>query len=153
MRSPLVRPTLVALALAAGSLAVPGCAGSGGAGPSRELTTAQFDDVPVPQGFALDDASGRCYSYAEGGSGAAAIRMGRLEYAGAGDPDAVLAWYESEMAKPLHGWTDRRRLAASDDGVAALFARGEDRCLVRVVREGAGTRILIQRNTDESRGS
>jgi hypothetical protein len=134
------RPLAAALAL---SLAAAGCAALGGGSSSRVLSTAQFDDVPVPRGFALDLSEGRSFSYTEGGSGPASIRMGRLEYAGQGVPEEVLAWYASEMPRPIHGWDTG---AAAGDG-RMLFLRGDERCLVSVLQEGAGLRLVVERNT------
>jgi len=128
----------LALALAAG-----GCGTLGSGTASRELSTAQFDDVPVFRGFALDLAEGCSFTYTEGGSGPAAIRMGRLEYTGRGGSEEILAWYASEMPRSIHGWD-----AGSPSGPGRmLFRRGEDRCLVAVLEEGSGLRIVVERNT------
>ena len=128
----------MALALAAG-----GCESLGSGTASRELSAAQFDDVPVPRGFALDLSEGRSFSYSEGGSGPASIRMGRLEYTGRGSVEDLLAWYGAEMPRPIHGWD-----AGSPGGAGGiLFRRAEDRCFVSVSGEGAGIRIVVERNT------
>jgi len=137
---------LVALALLA--VAATGCIAPGSGSVSRELTSAQFEDVPVPDGFAIDDSEGRTFSYSEGGSGAAAIRMGRLEYTGRGDATAILEWYAAEMPRSIHGW--EAGVPLETDPPSMAFRRGEERCLVTVRPEGGAVRILVHRNTDET---
>ena len=143
-----MRPFTPVAAVLLSVAALAGC-NSPGAGPtSRELSSAQFDDVPVPRSFALDLGGGRSFSYSEGGSGPAAIRVGRLEYVGRGSVDDVLAFYAAEMPRPLNGWT-----AAGDAGRGALrFRRAEERCVVRAVEEGGAVRIVVERNTGEAAG-
>ena len=92
------------LAVLATVLVLPGCPSLGPGSLSKELSSAQFADIPVPRGFALDDAEGRSFSYTEGGNGPVPVRIGRLEYVGRGTGDEVLAWYAAEMPRPLHGW-------------------------------------------------
>ncbi len=136
----------LAAAIAAVSLALPlaGCPALGGGTVSRELSSAQFDDIPVPRGFAIALAEGRSYSYSEGGSGPAAIRMGRLEYVGQGDPDALIAWYAEEMPRPIHGWGAGKPVEGK---AAMMFRRGAEGCLVTVKTEGAALRIVVERNS------
>ena len=140
------KPLSLAAALAAAALALPlaGCPSLGGGTTSRELSSAQFDDIPVPRGFVIDLAEGRSFSYSEGGSGPAAIRMGRLEYSGLGDPDEILQWFATEMPRPIHGWD----AGAPVEGMSArLFRRRAERCLVTVKTEGTALRIVVERNT------
>ena len=136
-----IPPTFLAV-LAAASLA--GCAGTDSGSISRELTSAQFEDVPVPPGFAIDASEGRSFSYSEGGGGAAAIRLGRLEYTGRGEPLETLTWYAEEMPRSLHGWG--RGLDLESDPPSMRFERGGERCLVTVRTEGGGIRIVVERN-------
>jgi hypothetical protein len=135
---------LAALAAIALALPLAGCPSLGGGTASHELSSAQFDDIPVPHGFAIDLAEGRSYSYAEGGSGPASIRMGRLEYTGRGDADEQIQWYASEMPRPIHGWGAG---AAVEGKSAMLFRKGAERCLVTVKTEGAALRIVVERNS------
>ena len=95
----------LAAALAAVALALPlaGCPSMDGGTLSNELSSAQFDDVPVPRSFSIDLAEGRSFSYAEGGSGPCPVRLGRLEYTGQGDATEILQWYAAEMPRPIHG--------------------------------------------------
>jgi hypothetical protein len=132
----------VALLLLLAAAAASGCAGSGAAA-SRELSTAQFDDVPAPPGFVMD--TDYTYSYAEGGAGPVPIRMGRIEYTGTGDAEAVVGWYLEQMPRTLHGWERGVRVEGAD--AAARFARGADRCLVAARREGGLLRVVVERNT------
>jgi len=142
MRTP---RTLAALGLAAVLLAA-GCASdSGESASSRELTTAQFDDVPVPKGFVIDLSPGRSFSYAEGGGGVGSLRMGRLEYTGLGSPAAILEWYASEMPRPMHGWSAGEPFPARRDSM--IFRRGDEVCLVTTRTEGAQVRVVVERNT------
>lgn len=132
-------------------LAAAGCGSlSGGVPTSRELSLAQFDDVPVPRGFVLDSREGRSFSYSEGGSGPAPIRMGRLEYTGLGDAGDTLAWYAGEMPRPLHGWSAGEPVPGRES--ALLFRRGGDACLVTVRPEGSGLRVVVERNTGHAVG-
>lgn len=143
-----MRITPLPLLLLAAAVAAPaaGCGSMGTAVPSsRELSTAQFDDVPVPRGFVLDLSEGRSYSYAEGGGGPAAIRMGRLEYTGLGTASEVLAWYASEMTRTIHGWGAGE--APEDGGPSLLFRGKSDLCLVTVRTEGSQLRVVVERNT------
>jgi hypothetical protein len=136
-------PILAALSIA---LALPGCPSLGSGSLSKELSSAQFADVPVPRGFALDDAEGRSFSYAEGGSGPSSVRLGRLEYTGRGDAADLLAWYASEMPRPLHGWDAGTEVEAAGRP-ALLFRRGAERCLVTAREEGGAVRLVVERNT------
>ncbi len=147
MRTPrILSAVLAALVGSAGC----GTLGGGAVPTSRELSLAQFDDVPVPRGFALDSREGRSFSYSEGGSGPAPIRMGRLEYAGQGAAGDTLAWYAAEMPRPIHGWSPGEPAA---EGSAALrFRRGSEVCLVTVRQEGSGLRIVVERNTGHAVG-
>lgn len=141
---------LLAVLAALGGAA--GCAtGGGGVPTSRELSVAQFDDVPVPRGFSLDLAEGRSFSYAEGGSGPAPLRMGRLEYTGLGGIEDVLGFYAAEMPRPIHGWSPCDR-SAEDRPSSLRFTRGGDVCLVTVRQEGAQLRIVVERNTGHAVG-
>jgi hypothetical protein len=143
---PKSRIPAVAVLAAALLVAAPGCEGvSGGFPGSRELTSAQFDDIPVPRGFAIDLAAGRSYSYAEGGGGPGAIRMGRLEYTGLGDPDELVGWYAVEMPRPMHGWSSGE--PHPDRPNSMIFRRGGEVCLVSARAEGAQVRVVIERNT------
>jgi hypothetical protein len=135
---------LAALLLLAAPLA--GCPTTGGTA-SRELSAAQFDDVPVPAGFVLDTREGRSFSYAEGGGGPSSIRMGRLEYEGLGELAKVREWYAAEMERPIHGW---KPAGASGEGL--LFTRGADRCLVTCTSQGAAVRVVVERNTGRAAG-
>jgi len=138
------RSLAAALAVVVLALPLAGCPSLGGGTVSRELSSAQFDDIPVPRGFAIDLSEGRSFSYSEGGSGPSSIRLGRLEYSGLGDADEVLQWYAAEMPRAIHGW---------DAGVpvegksAMLFRKGTERCLVATGPEGAALRIVVERNT------
>ena len=136
----------LAAALAAVALAIPlaGCPSLGGGSASRELSSAQFDDIPAPRGFVIDLSEGRSYSYSEGGGGTASIRMGRLEYTGRGEPEGILQWYAAEMPRPIHGWDGG---APVEGASAMMFRRGKERCLVTVTPEGASLRIMVERNT------
>jgi hypothetical protein len=134
-------PALVALALA---LPLAGCPTMGEGTASKELSSAQFDDIPVPRGFAIDLGEGRSFSYAEGGGGPGSIRLGRLEYSGLGDVDEILAWYSSEMPRPIHGWT---RVAGEEGSPVLTFKKGGERCIVSVKTEGAAIRVVVERNT------
>ena len=139
----------LAAALAAVALALPlaGCPTMGAGTASRELSSAQFDDIPVPGGFAIDLAEGRSYSYSEGGSGPSSIRLGRLEYSGLGDADEILQWYASEMPRAMHGW----EVGAAVEGAhSILFKKGTERCLVTARPEGAALRITVERNTGDA---
>lgn len=141
-------PRIPAAALVAAAMvaAAAGCEGVGGTSPaSRELTSAQFDDIPVPGGFAIDLSAGHSFSYAEGGGGPGAIRMGRLEYTGLGDPDEILGWYAVEMPRPMHGWS--AGVPSPDRADAMIFRRGDEVCLVIARPEGAQVRVVIERNT------
>ena len=143
---PMTRFHAAVLCAAALLIAGPGCGSiSGESAASRELTSAQFDDVPVPRGFALDLSGGRSYSYAEGGGGVGAIRMGRLEYTGLGDADGILGWYGVEMPRPMHGWSSGE--LHPDREHAMYFRRGGEVCLVTTRTEGAQVRVVIERNT------
>ena len=134
-----------ALAVLALALPLAGCPSMDGGGTaSRQLSSAQFDDVPVPKGFVIDLAEGRSYSYSEGGGGPASIRMGRLEYTGLGDAEEILQWYAAEMPRPIHGWAPG---GAAEGVPSMLFRRGSERCLVTVKPEGAAVRIVVERNT------
>jgi hypothetical protein len=135
---------VVSLALALAALAATGCI-TGSDPPSRELSTAQFDDVPAPPGFVLDASRGRSYAYAEGGAGACALRLGRMEYTGTGDSDAVLAWYSANMPRSVNGWGPAEPVEGGPD--RARFRRGGEACLVVVHREGGRLRVVIERNT------
>jgi len=138
-----MRPLLpIALVLAAAVL--PGCPSLGGS-VSRELSSAQFADVPVPRGFALDDAEGRSFSYTEGGSGPSPVRLGRLEYIGRGTPDEILAWYAREMPRPMNGWDAGK--AIEGGAPSMLFTRGDEKCLVSLREEGGALRLVVERNT------
>jgi hypothetical protein len=139
-------PRTLAPALAALALALPlaGCPTMGEGTASHELSSAQFDDIPVPRGFVIDLSEGRSYSYAEGGGGPAAIRLGRLEYSGLGDADETLRWYAAEMPRPIHGWTP---VAAEEGSPSLLFKKGAERCLVTARPEGAALRVVVERNT------
>ena len=53
-----MRPSLL-FAVLATALVLPGCPGLGSGSVSKELSSAQFADIPVPRGFALDDAEGQ----------------------------------------------------------------------------------------------
>jgi hypothetical protein len=136
----------LAAALAAVVLALPlaGCPTTGGGTISRELSSAQFDDIPVPRGFALDLEEGRSFSYSEGGSGPASVRLGRLEYSGLGDADEILQWFASEMPRPIHGWV---AVPPEEGATSLLFQKGAERCLVSARPEGAALRITVERNT------
>jgi hypothetical protein len=140
-----IPPTTLAV-LAAATLA--GCFGTGSGSISRELTSAQFEDVPVPDGFAIDASEGRSFSYSEGGGGAAAIRLGRLEYTGRGDPAETLTWYAEEMPRSLHGWG--QGVVREGDTPSMLFERGGERCVVTVRTEGGGIRIVVMRNVADA---
>ena len=133
-------------ALAALALALPlsGCPTMGGGTISKELSSAQFDDIPVPRGFSIDLAEGRSFSYSEGGSGPSAIRLGRLEYSGLGDPEEALQWYAEELPRSIHGWETGVPVEGKS---AMLFRKGAERCLVSTRPEGAAVRIVIERNT------
>ena len=135
-------PLFLALVIAAAVL--PGCPTLGGSA-SKELSSAQFADIPVPDGFALDDSEGKSYSYTEGGSAPNAVRLGRLEYLGRGSVEAVLAWYASEMPRPLHGWTAPK--AVAEGATSMMFTKDKEKCLVRVQEEGAALRLIVERNT------
>lgn len=136
----------LATALVAMALALPlaGCPTTGGGTLSRELSSAQFDDIPVPRGFAIDLAEGRSYSYSEGGNGPSFIRLGRLEYSGQGDASEILQWFASEMPRPIHGWDSG---AGEEGGSTLLFKKGKERCLVTARPEGAALRLTVERNT------
>lgn len=138
MRAPLLLSLVLATAV------LPGCPSLGGTA-SRELSSAQFADVPVPRGFALDDSEGRSFSYTEGGSGPKAVRLGRLEYIGRGSIEEILAWYASEMPRPLHGWAAGKPVG--DGTTAMMFERGTEKCLVSLREEGAALRLVVERNT------
>ncbi|MHC4820151.1 MAG: hypothetical protein ACYTDX_00350 [Planctomycetota bacterium] len=134
------------------SLVLPACAGMAGSAPhSRVLTTKQFPDIPVPRGFGLDSTTVDTFTYSEGGNHRTALRMGRLNYEGSTPVEAVVAYYETEMPRPMHGWSAGEVLPASDDGASRLlFVRGEDRCVVRVHASGGMTHLMIERNTGEA---
>lgn len=135
-------------ALAALILALPstGCylMGMGPGTPSMELSSAQFDDIPVPRGFALIDSEGRSFSYSEGGNGPSPVRLGRLEYSGLGDADEILQWYAAEMPRAIHGWSSG---SAVEGRPSILFTKGGERCLVTAKPEGSALRITVERNT------
>jgi hypothetical protein len=136
----------LAAALAAVALALPlaGCPSLGGGTASHELSSAQFDDIPVPHGFAIDLSEGHSYSYSEGGGGPASVRMGRIEYTGRGDADEQIQWYAAEMPRPIHGWGPG---TAVEGKAAMMFLKGTERCLVSVKTEGAALRIVVERNS------
>jgi hypothetical protein len=134
---------LAALAALALALPLAGCPSLGGGTRSRVVSEAQFDDIPVPPGFAIDLAEGRSFSYTEGGSGPGSIRMGRLEYTGRGDVEALTAWYLEEMPRTIHGWS----AGAEAPGGGSLYRRGDEACLVTLRPEGGGVRIVVERNT------
>jgi len=140
-----MRPSIL-FAVLATACVLPGCPSLGSGSVSHELSSAQFADIPVPRGFALDDAEGRSFSYTEGGNGPSPVRLGRLEYVGRGEPVEVLAWYAQEMPRPLHGW-DAGKEIESPDRPAILFSRGTERCLVSVRQEGGALRLVVERNT------
>jgi len=136
----------LAAALAAVALALPlaGCPSMAGGTASRELSSAQFDDIPVPRGFSIDLSGGRSFSYSEGGNGPSSIRLGRLEYIGLGDSDEVLGWYATEMPRAIHGWTAGTPVEGKP---SMLFRKGGERCLVSATPEGSALRIVLERNT------
>ena len=136
----------LAAALAAVALALPlaGCPSMDGGTASKELSSAQFDDIPVPRGFAIDLSEGRSFSYSEGGSGPCPVRLGRLEYSGLGDAEEILQWYASEMPRTIHGWT---AVAPAEGAPSLLFTKGTERCLVTAKAEGSALRIVVERNT------
>lgn len=136
----------LAAALLTVVLALPlaGCPTTEGGTLSRELSSAQFDDIPVPRGFAIDLSEGRSYSYSEGGNGPASIRLGRLEYSGQGDAAEILQWFASEMPRPIHGWDS---VAGEEGGSTLMFKKGKERCLVAARPEGAAIRLTVERNT------
>jgi len=136
----------LAAALAAAALALPlaGCPSMDGGAVSKELSSAQFDDIPVPRGFAIDLSEGRSFSYSEGGSGPSPVRLGRLEYSGLGDAAEILQWYASEMPRTIHGW---KAVAPAEGDTSLLFTKGSERCLVTTRVEGSALRIVVERNT------
>jgi hypothetical protein len=137
---------MLAVLLFAAAPTLCGCESVGGPPPSsRELSSAQFDDIPVPRGFVLDLSPGRSFSYAEGGAGVGAIRLGRLEYTGLGDSQETLAWYAAEMPRPMHGWSTGAPHGTRPD--ALLFRRDGEACLVTALLEGSQLRIVVERNT------
>ena len=138
------RTLAAALAIAALALPLAGCPTMGEGTVSKELSQAQFDDIPVPRAFAIDLTEGHSFSYSEGGSGPASIRLGRLEYFGQGDAAEILQWYAAEMPRPIHGWDAG---TGPEGGPSLLFKKGKERCLVTVVPEGAAIRIIVERNT------
>jgi len=138
------RTLAAALALAALALPLAGCPTTGGGTLSKEFSSAQFDDIPVPRGFAIDLSEGRSFSYSEGGSGPASIRLGRLEYSGRGDAAEILQWYAAEMPRSIHGWDAG---TGPEGGPTLLFRKGKEKCLVTVLPEGAAIRITVERNT------
>lgn len=150
--SPSRRRIPASLALLACAVLLPACAGTLGSAPrSRELSSSQFADVPVPRGFGLDDANVDTFTYSEGGNHRSALRMGRLIYEGSAPVEAVVEYYEAEMPRPIHGWDAGKRLSDRGDGaVRVLFQRPEDRCLVRVHASGGMTHLVIERNTGEA---
>jgi hypothetical protein len=143
----IVATFLLSVALGAGCVSL----GGGPTPVSRELGAVQFNDVPVPGGFVLVTEDGRSWSYSEGGSGPGSIRMGHLEYTGKGDIVELVAWYETQLLRPLHGWTGVERLSADDDSGSLVFERPEDRCVVSIRREGPLVRIVVDRNPAASR--
>jgi len=137
----------IVVLLALPALAGAGCASPSSPGNSRWLSSAQFDDVPVRGGFLMDTSPGKSWSYAEGGSGAGSFRLGRLLYEGREEPGPLLAWYETEMLRPIHGWPPGTRL----DENTLLFVRGGERVLILVERVGEITRLVVERNTRSAR--
>lgn len=135
----------VAAALAVLALALPlaGCPTTTGT-VSKELSSAQFDDIPVPRGFAIDLSEGRSFSYSEGGAGPAPVRIGRLEYTGLGDAEETLNWYSSEMPRTIHGWV---ALPVEEGSPSRLFKKGSERCSVTATPEGGSIRVTVERNT------
>jgi hypothetical protein len=140
-----MRPCLPFAVLSA-ALVLPGCPSMGSGSVSHELSSAQFADIPVPRGLALDDAEGRSFSFTEGGNGPAPVRLGRLEYTGRGTAEDLLAWSAQEMPRPLHGWDAGKQVEAAGRP-ALLFSRGAERCLVTVRDEGGAVRLIVERNT------
>lgn len=138
------RTLAAALAVVALALPLTGCPSMGDGTASKELSSAQFDDIPVPRSFAIDLSEGRSFSYAEGGSGPVPVRLGRLEYVGQGDAAEILQWYGSEMPRPIHGWT---AVPPEEGATSLLFTKGTERCLVTTRVEGSALRIVVERNT------
>ena len=143
MRTP--RRSLAALAAVALALPLAGCPTLDGGTASTELTTTQFDDIPAPLGFSLDLGEGRTFSYTEGAGGPVPVRLGRMEYTGLGDAEEVVAWYASEMPRPIHGWDAGTPVPG--EVPAMLFKRGGERCLVTAKPEGSALRVVVERNT------
>ncbi len=144
------RAVLAAPLLALAALA--GCMLGGAPSPSRELSLAQADDVPVPAGLALETASGRSFSYAEGGEGDDAILLAHLEYLGLPSPEDVLAFYEREMPRPPHRWKAGARESRSAEETSILFTKGRERCRVAVRRTLSGSHLVVERNTGDALG-
>ena len=91
---------------------------------SPRLTATQFSDIPVPDGYVLDQGPQNSYSYQSG-----AFRVGRLTYRGHSTPTEVRRYFLNRM--PDHAWALVD--TAEDEGDALLtFAKQGTQASVRI---------------------
>jgi hypothetical protein len=89
------------------------------------IARAQFEDIPVPEGFKLRTDVLQSYSYQCG-----SFRQGRLLYEGAPDPARAASYLRDRI--PQHGWT--QTIDSTDGGARRLeFRKGRSllRCDLR----------------------
>src|SRR5262245_50913943 len=85
------------------------------------IARAQFEDIPVPEGFKLRTDLLQSYSYQCG-----SFRQGRLLYEGAPDPAHAASYLRDRI--PQHGWT---ATTDSTEGGARKLAFRKGRSVLR----------------------
>jgi hypothetical protein len=97
---------------------------TGRPGRSEELARLQFDDIPVPDGFALRNRSNESYVFEAGQT-----RVGRLVYVGKSSQADVRAMYVERMPLEPYGWRFTSGSVDADDQALHFEKRGH-RCVI-----------------------
>jgi hypothetical protein len=113
-----------------------------GSPDSSELKTVQFDDIPVPYGFSVQDRLNQSLTYEHG-----VMRVGQLEYRGQGmRPKAAAEFYRNQMPLTPNGWTLTNDFEQAGQSILH-FDKNPYRCVVTIKREKNDTYIKVEVDT------
>ncbi len=110
-----------------------------GSPDSVHLFTRQFDDIPVPYGFRIQENRNESLIYDAHG-----MRIGQLVYRAARESvPEVVGFYRDQMPK-YHGWSPRPDAGSAAGGTQVRFAKNETSCNVRVYSKDIYTYIEVK---------
>jgi hypothetical protein len=113
-----------------------------GSPDSTELKSVQFDDIPVPFGFRLQERLNQSLTYEYG-----TMRVGRLQYRGEGlRPAAAAEFYKNQMPLAPNGWAFENELDQSNQRILS-FHKKPYRCTVTINEEKTSTYITVEVDT------